>query len=692
MPNHLAHETSPYLLQHQDNPVDWYPWGPEALRRAKQGGKPIFLSIGYSACHWCHVMEHESFENKAIAKVLNEKFICIKVDREERPDLDQLYMNAVQMMTGRGGWPMSVFLTPERKPFYAGTYWPPHDRQGMPGFDRVIAGVAKHWETNRNAAEKTADQLTGELKQLDQRAPAGGQLSPQLVEGAVRQWRQSFDSKYGGFGTAPKFPAPMALQLLLRYWHRRRDDAALNMVRVTLDRMAAGGIYDHLGGGFARYSVDARWLAPHFEKMLYDNALLAATYLEAYQVTGQQDYARVVRETLDYVLRDMTDPQGGFYSTEDADSEGVEGKFYTWTPAELRDMLGDEAAATFGRVYDVAETGNFEEGRSILHLPQSIAQQAKALGRSEQDLGQELAASRAKLFAAREKRVHPHKDDKVLVAWNGLMVGALARAGAVLDEPRYVAAATKAADFLWANLRQENGRLLHTWRHGTAKFDAYLDDYAALANALVSLYEATFEGRYLDEAAALADVLLSQFSDRRQGGFFFTAEDHETLIVRGKDFLDNAVPSGNALAATVLLRLGKLTGRQKYLDAAERTLQAAVGWMRRAPTAMAQMLAAVDFHEGPTYEMVLAADLTDPLDRKVLADLRRRFLPNRVLALAAEQPRPPQAVADLLRGKTRQGDGPTLYVCEGFTCQAPVQGSEEIQHALDELMPQGLFD
>jgi uncharacterized protein YyaL (SSP411 family) len=692
MPNRLAQETSPYLVQHQNNPVDWYPWGPEALDRAKREQKPIFLSIGYSACHRCHVMEHESFENEEIAKALNENFVCVKVDREERPDLDQLYMNAVQMMTGRGGWPMSVFLTPDLKPFYAGTYWPPKASRGMPGFDQVIEAVAKAWKTNRAEAEKMADRLTAELAKLDSNM-AAGELSADLVEGAVRQLRQAFDGTHGGFGDAPKFPAPMALRLLLRHWHRRRDRSSLNMVQVTLNQMAAGGIYDHVGGGFARYSVDARWLVPHFEKMLYDNAQLAVAYLEAYQATGDNEYARVVRETLDYVLRDMTDPAGGFYSTEDADSEGVEGKFYVWTPDTLREVLTDKAAETFSRVYDVSESGNFEHGLSILNLPKTLEQQAKLLGRDPEELTTELAASRAKLFAAREKRIHPHKDDKVIVAWNGLMIDAMARAGAVLGESRYLDAAAKAADFLLQALRRDDGRLLHTWRGGVAKIDAYLDDYACLANGLVSLYEATFVGRYLDEASALMEVVLDKFGDPDGQGFYFTADDQEQLIVRSKDFTDNAVPSGNAMAATVLVRLGKFTGDRRYIDPAEGVLRQTVDLMRRAPIATGQALLALDLELGPTYELVLAGDMTDKLSRATLADLRGRFLPNKVLAFTGPgADAVPQSLSELLQGKTMQGGAPTLYVCEGFTCQAPAQGKEEIEHTLDELMPPGLFE
>ncbi|MDZ4656691.1 MAG: thioredoxin domain-containing protein [Bythopirellula sp.] len=682
MPNRLAHETSPYLLQHQNNPVDWYPWAAEALERAKREDKPIFLSIGYSACHWCHVMEHESFEDAEIARELNKHFVCIKVDREERPDLDQIYMNAVQMLTGRGGWPMSVFLTPELKPFYGGTYWPPEPRHGMPGFDQVIAAVAKAWEENREGVLETSDRLTNELTRTAQQAVTAGELSETLLTNAVGHFRQTYDRTYGGFGGAPKFPAPMSLRLLMRHWHRRQDKFALDMVTGTLDRMAAGGIYDHLGGGFARYSVDARWLVPHFEKMLYDNAQLVVAYLEAFQVTGNAEYARVVRETLDYVLRDMTDPAGGFYSTEDADSEGVEGKFYTWSPVQIAEVLDEAAAATFTQVYDVSEEGNFEE-TNILNLPKTIDQQAQLLDRDPQELRAELAESKKKLFAAREQRIHPHKDDKVITGWNGLMIEAFASAGAVLNETKYLDAARRAADFMQEKLRRPDGRLLHTWRNGQAKVDAYLDDYTYLACGLISLYEASGESHYLEQAIADIEVVLTRFAEQGEGGYFYTADDQEQLLVRNKEFADNAVPSGNALAALTLVKLAKLTGEERYLTAAEKTMQACTELMKRYPSGTAQMLQAVDLLLGPTYELVFAGD-DEPESRKVLADLQRRFLPNKVLAFS--HAKPPAALAGLLQGKTMLGGVPTLYICEGFTCQAPAQGKEEIAHALDGLM------
>ena len=679
MPNHLANETSPYLLQHVNNPVDWYPWGKEALEKAKAENKPIFLSVGYSACHWCHVMEHESFENEEIAKILNDHFVAIKVDREERPDIDQIYMNAVQMMTRRGGWPMSVFLTPNLKPFYAGTYFPPKRSRGMPGFDEVLKSVHQAWDQRQEQVEKSADEITVHLQELYD--AAAGDLSRELIDGAAAQMARSFDNTWGGFGPAPKFPNSMNLQLLLRHWFRTGQEQSLAMATVTLDRMAAGGIYDHLGGGFARYSVDERWLVPHFEKMLYDNALLALAYLEAYEATANPEYRRIVVESLEYILRDMTDPLGGFYSTEDADSEGEEGKFYVWTPQELTEVLGAEAAETFARVYDVSAAGNFE-GHSILNLPKTLAQAAKVLNRDEAGLREELAASRAKLFEVREKRVHPGKDDKVIASWNGLMIDAMARAGASLGESRYIEAAVKAADFIVNTLRRPDGRLLHTWRQGTAKLDAYLDDYSAMANALVTLYETTFEPRHIETAETLVETILRHFHDAEAGGFFYTADDHEQLIARNKDVADNAIPSGNSLATAVLLRLGKLTGKASYIDAAIAAMRNVVQMMERAPTAMGQMLMAVDFHLGPTYELVVAGDLQDSATTKVLDEIRRRFLPNKVLA-AAGADAPPASLADLLAGKG--GGGPTLYVCENFTCRKPLEGLDEITEAIGKL-------
>ncbi|QDT70826.1 Glycosyl Hydrolase Family 88 [Planctomycetes bacterium MalM25] len=688
MPNALKDESSPYLLQHQDNPVDWRPWGEEALALAKQEDKPIFLSIGYSACHWCHVMEHESFENAELAATLNQHFVCIKVDREERPDLDQIYMNAVQAMTGRGGWPMSVFLTPDLKPFYGGTYWPPTAQRGMPGFDQVLEAVQDAWQNRRDQAIEMGDQLTEKLGQLV--AADGGDDTPldlELLLGAGRELERTFDATHGGFGGAPKFPHTMDLSVLLRLWKTTGRGAWLDMVRTTLTQMAAGGIYDHLGGGFARYSVDERWLVPHFEKMLYDNALLAGVYTEAFQATGDAEFRRIASETLDYVLRDMTAPDGGFYSTEDADSlpandpEGhaEEGLYYTWKPEEIRKAIGEEEADTFCRVYDVTPIGNFE-GRNVLSLPKSISAQAKLMGVNEADLRRELAGWREKLTALREKRPRPGLDDKVLAGWNGLMIDALARAGGAFGEAKYTGAASRAADFVLDKMRDADGRLLHTSRGGEAKLAAYLDDYTAMANGLVSLYEATFDERRLEQAAELLDVVLDKFADPDGGGFFYTADDHEALIVRNKELTDNATPGGASLAATALVRLSKLTGQAKYLDAAEQTLQAAAPLMQKAPTASGQMLAALDLWLGPTEEVVLMG--IGPDAEQIAAELRRQLAPRRVLAGRIGPCQPSPLMAPLFEGKTSVNGEATLYVCQGHTCGEPIVGAAAIRAAL----------
>ncbi len=692
--NRLAHESSPYLLAHADNPVDWYPWGAEAHERARREDRPIFLSIGYSACHWCHVMEHESFENREIAALLNERFIAIKVDREERPDLDQVYMSAVQLMTGRGGWPMSVFLTPDLKPFYGGTYWPPHSRMGMAGFDQVIAAVADAWRERREQVFDQAAHLTEHLQETLTAAGEPGEPEPELLRQAGEQLLRAFDSRHGGFGQAPKFPHPMDLQLLLRVWRRSGKQSLLDAATLTLDKMAAGGIYDQLGGGFHRYSVDERWLVPHFEKMLYDNALLAGAYVDAFLATGNANHARVARETCDYVLREMTDSSGGFHSTQDADSEGEEGKFFVWTPSQIEAALGPDKAKTFCQVYDVTPEGNFEH-RNILNLPKTIDQCAVLLGRGREELATELAASRAALLAARSGRVAPSRDDKVLVSWNGLMLDALARAADALAEPRYLAAAVKAAEFLTTALRKPDGRLYHAWRHGQARFDAYLDDYAALANGLVSLHEATFDSRWLDEAARLAAEMMLWFRDPTEGGFFFTSHDHEPLLARGKDLFDNATPSGSGLAVTALARLAKFTGRADFLDAARATLRAAMSVMRRSPMAGCQMLLGYDLLVGPTPELVIVGEANGAETQAVIGALRGRYWPTKVVAVGQpDEASKSESLAPLFAGKTATADAPnkpTLYLCEGFACQAPIVGKEAILEAIDKLaaMPAG---
>jgi len=688
MSNHLAGESSPYLLQHRDNPVEWYPWGDAAIGRAQGENKPIFLSIGYAACHWCHVMERESFTNPAIASILNEHFVAIKVDREERPEIDQIYMRALQIyfqMTGSpqgGGWPLSMFLTPDREPFLGGTYWPPHARHGRPGFDEVLGQVAKLWSHDPQRVLQQARDLTSYLR----RSPVGGGPAGAAgfepaggvgyLRAAAAVWERSFDPDYGGFGGAPKFPHPLGLEVLLRLWKRTGDDTSMTMVRRTLDGMARGGIYDQLGGGFARYAVDARWLVPHFEKMLYDNALLAKAYLLAHQATGSPGYATIVRETLDYVLRDMTDPLGGFYSSEDADSEGEEGRFYVWTPAELLEVLGADAASAVRLVYNVTEDGNFQ-GANVLHRPRELAACAEALGLHEQELSDLLLACRTKLLAARDRRVRPARDDKVLVNWNGLMIDAMARAAATFGEPRYLEVARRAARFLLDHLRDDRGRLRHTWRAGRARIPALLDDHACLIEGLVSLYQANFDEGLLDDAVRLADDVLEHFSDPDACGFFTTADDHPPLITRPKEIVDSSVPSGNAMAATALLRLGRLCGVTRYTEVAERVIAGARDQLEQFPTAMAQMLLAIDSLAGPVRHIVVVGAPRDPEIAALLATLNKHYLPDKLVAVRAVHDAasgPPRPLDALFRGKPPVGGTPTVYVCENHTCQQPVTG------------------
>ena len=680
--NRLSGETSPYLLQHQHNPVDWFPWGPEALARAKAEGKPIFLSIGYSACHWCHVMERESFENDAIAAMMNERFVNIKVDREERPDLDNLYMAAVQAMTGHGGWPMSVFLTPDLKPFYGGTYYPPTDSRGMPGFPRVLLSVERAWQEKRDEIDAAAADMTRQLQAAGEIPASPGALNLTLLDDAARSLGRMFEPVHGGFGTAPKFPHPMDLRVLIRHHARTGDAHALHMVRQTLDKMARGGIYDQLGGGFARYSTDERWLAPHFEKMLYDNALLATVYLEAFQLTRDEEYARIAAETLNYILDRMTSPDGAFYSTEDADSEGVEGKFHVWDLAEIREVLGPDRASTFAAVYDVSAGGNWE-GKNILNLPEPIAAVAQRLARDPSTLQADLAESRAQLFAARERRIHPGKDTKILTSWNGLMLAALAEAGAILNQPRYVEAARRAADFLLQTMRTPEGRLLRTSRDGQAKLNAYLDDYANLIDGLTRLFEATGEARWIEAALELTATLVDEFHDADKGGFFYVGRSHEALIARQKDAYDNATPSGNAMAATALARLAALTGRDDLATLARSTVQSVHLVMERMPTAAGQSLIALDFLLAPAREFAVIAGADPTALPAALAVIARQFDPHKVVAPApsAVSPRLAEFVPLLADRPARDGQV-TTYVCENFACQAPLVGVESLEQSL----------
>jgi uncharacterized protein YyaL (SSP411 family) len=683
--NHLIDETSPYLKQHAHNPVDWYPWGPEALERARRLDRPIFLSIGYSACHWCHVMEHESFEDPEVAQILNEHFVSIKVDREERPDLDQIYMNAVQMMTGQGGWPMSMFLTPDLKPFYGGTYFPPKDNFGRPSFKRLLSAIVESWRTRRQEITEQAGQITEHLQKGDRLEPSEGNLGPGMIQNLVTMLGRAFDGTYGGFGQAPKFPHPMELRALLRAWKRFDDDQALHMARVTLDRMAMGGIYDHLGGGFHRYSTDQRWLVPHFEKMLYDNALLTVAYLEAYQASGESLYREVVEETLEYVQREMTSPEGPFYSTQDADSEGEEGKFFVWSAQEIERVLGKDLADLFTEVYDVTPQGNWE-GHNILNRSKTYEQYARLRKIPEKELRSLLEQGKRKLFEVRSRRVWPGRDEKVLTAWNGLMIDALAQASAVLDRPAYAEAAVRAAEFILTRMRGSDGRLLRSFTTGTdAKFNAYLEDYAFLINALVSLYEATFAPRWVEAALDLTAVMIDQFWDPAEGGFYFTGRDHEPLIARNKDPHDSSVPSGNSMAVTALLRLAKLTGRSDLMENAEVTLRLYRNLMAESPSAAGQMLIALDFYIGPVDEFAVVGDLAGAETREVLRAIHRRFRPNKVIAFKHATPDLSQGdeKLPLLADKKLLGSVST-YICRNSVCQAPLVGVEGVKSALAE--------
>jgi uncharacterized protein YyaL (SSP411 family)/aryl-alcohol dehydrogenase-like predicted oxidoreductase len=677
--NRLIHETSPYLLQHAHNPVDWYPWGDSALRAAAELDRPILLSIGYAACHWCHVMERESFEDEAIAGLMNRHFVCIKVDREERPDLDAIYMNATVAMSGSGGWPMTVFLTPSKEPFFAGTYFPPDSRYGRPGFRDLLRHIANLWATDREGLLKQAKQLTETL--VEQAAPEmPSSVGAEAIELAVAQLHQGFDPRFGGFGRAPKFPAPAAISLLLRRHAQRGDERALRMATVTLDAMKNGGIYDQIGGGFARYATDDRWLVPHFEKMLYDNAQLARVYLEAFTVTGDAEYERVAGETLDYVLREMQGPEGGYYSATDADSEGEEGKFFVFRPEDLDGVLEPEEARRFCAYYDVTPEGNWE-GKSILHTPRPLAEVAAELGLAEDALWVSLAAARPKVYEARRRRVPPLLDDKVLTAWNGLMIGAMAEGHRVLGDARYLDSARRAADFVLAHMRRPDGGLFRTARAGRVHVEGFLEDYAFFADALVDLYEAGGEARYLDEAARLASRMLEDFREPRGGGFYQTAAKGEALIVRNVEGHDGATPSDVAVAARALARLSHHLERPALREAAIEAMRAHGARMKTVPRAYCTALAVVDLLlEGPV-EVVIVGARGDEGRRALVAELAKHPLPNRVIAHVDPKARP-AVERGLTKGRGLVGGKSAAYVCRGYACKLPVTDAPSLAAAL----------
>ena len=677
MANRLAQETSPYLLQHKDNPVDWYPWGEEALEKAAGEDKPILLSVGYSACHWCHVMERESFEDEATAEIMNKHFVNIKVDREERPDIDSIYMSAVQAMTRHGGWPMTVFMTPNGAPFYGGTYFPPVPGRGMPSFKQVLLSLADAYENRRDEVLRSAESVREYLRSASGAEIPAASLSEELLDGAATALVGEVDNRFGGFGNAPKFPQAMNLEVLLRHYKRTGDRAALSGFELTLRQMANGGIYDQLGGGFARYSVDAFWLVPHFEKMLYDNALLSRLYLEAYEATGDAFYRRIAEETLGYIARDMTSPEGGFYSAEDADSEGEEGKFYVWTPREIESVLGPEDARLAKRYWDVTERGNFE-GKNILNVPRPPEAIAGEFGMPTEELLARIEGIRRRLLAEREKRVRPGRDEKVLAAWNGLMLRAFASAARVLGREDYRGIAVENASFILEKLKAD-GRLHRSYKDGRARFNGYLEDYACVADGLISLYEATFETHWLREAASLADVINELFWDEGEGVFYDTPRDHEELVTRPRDVYDNAAPSGNSVAVDMLLKLSVLLDRKDYRVRAGAVLEALSGGMARLPSGFGRLLCALDFYLSTPYEVAIVGDPDTPGTKALLDAVYSLYVPNKIVVGRAEGDNEAASLVPLLADRPARNGRATAYVCVNYACQSPTTDPEELR-------------
>jgi uncharacterized protein YyaL (SSP411 family) len=666
MPNRLAGATSPYLQQHANNPVDWYPWSEEALERAVREDLPLLVSIGYSACHWCHVMERESFEDPDTARLMNEGFVSIKVDREERPDLDAIYMDAVQTLTGQGGWPMTVFCTPTGEPFFAGTYFPPEDRHGLPGFRKLLTAITDAWRSRRDTLAGQGRKVALALERVSRLAASPEPLTEEILSSALQTFARSYDREQGGFGAAPKFPQPMNLEFLLRCHVRGLPDA-LEMVTGTLRHMALGGLYDQIGGGFHRYSTDGRWLVPHFEKMLYDNAQLARLYIRAWQVSGDELFRRVGVETLDYMLSEMRHPDGGFYSAQDADSEGVEGRFFVWRYEELAGLAGEDVAGYYG----ATQAGNWE-GVNVLWVPDPGSPVAA-----------EAAALRGRLLKARAARIRPATDDKVLVAWNGLAIAALAEAGRVLSEPRYTEAAVEAAGFVLTRMRKPGGRLLRSWREGRTSGPAYQDDYALMAGGCLALFEATFDTHWILEAKGLAGDMIRLFHDGERGGFFQSGSDAEELVVRGKELYDNAVPSGNSAAADVLQRLGLLTGDAELERIAVSCLRLVRDLMVNAPSGFGLALSGLDLYLASAKEVAIVGDPEDERTQELVAEYWRRYLPNAVLAVGGAGDEGAAEAVPLLAGRTQLDGRPAAYVCERFSCLRPVSNPAELAALLD---------
>lgn len=668
--NRLAEETSPYLIQHSHNPVDWYPWGEDALTRAKAEDKPMLLSIGYSACHWCHVMAHESFENDETASLMNASFINIKVDREERPDLDAVYMDAVQAMTGNGGWPLTVFLTPHGRPFYGGTYFPPEDRYGMPGFPRVLRAVADFYRTRRGELEEVAGQITSTLQAQVSPVADARPLETGVLSEAFSALKRDFDALNGGFGTAPKFPQPLILEFLLRYHHRTDDEDALHMTTATMEKMARAGIYDQIGGGFHRYATDSKWLVPHFEKMLYDNALLSRAYLHAHVVTGTQLFRCIAEQTIDYVLREMTGPEGGFYSSQDADSEGAEGRYYLWTPGEIRQILGEKTARIVIEHFGVTDQGNFE-GRSILHMPNQASQ-------PDPDT---IRQAKGSLLRAREQRVRPGRDDKVLASWNGLMLASLAEAACVLNRDDYLVAAEANGLFLLRSMMSD-GYLKHTCKEGQSGVEGFLEDYALVIQSFIGLHLATFSGDWLRQAIRLAHVMIESFWDESTGVFYDTGRRHEHLLIRPSSTGDGAMPSGSSAATSALTTISRLTGDRRLENIAGRSLQAMQDRMARHPLGFGNWLSALDLFLSAPKEIVIVGSPNDTATADLLRILCNTWLPTSIVVAVDPGDRSPVEDLALLQNRPMLDDKPTVYICERHTCQTPIGDPDLLRERL----------
>jgi uncharacterized protein YyaL (SSP411 family) len=673
--NRLIKETSPYLLQHAHNPVDWYSWCEEAFERAKKEDKPVLVSIGYSACHWCHVMERESFEDEETAKIMNENFINIKVDMEERPDIDQIYMTFVQATTGNGGWPLNVFVTPDKKPFFGGTYFPPQDRYNLPSFRRVLMAVAEAWRKNKEQLIESADEIVKQIESAIKTEVKLSELNTKISDVAFEKLLKFYDVKNGGFGGAPKFPPSMTLEFLMRYYKRTENKSALEIVANTCRKMASGGIYDHIGGGFHRYSVDAVWLVPHFEKMLYDNAQLARIYLHIFQITGEEFFKNKAMETLEYLRREMLSQEGGFYSTQDADSEGEEGKFFLWTFDEIEDLLGKEDAQIFCFYYGITEDGNFE-GKNILNTRYTPEEAAEILKISTEKLLESIQKGKQILFAHRETRIKPFRDEKILLSWNGLALATFAEASRILDRPEYLQIAEKNANFLLKNFRVD-GRLLHVFKDGFAKLNAYIEDYANFADGLLELFQVSGNVDYLKEAKKLVDEMIKKFWDEKDGGFFSTSHDHEQLILRLKEFQDNATPSGNSVAAGVLLKLAEITSSSEYEKYAVSILKQSMSQAIRYPNAFGYALSVLEFYLNPVKEIVVLGEKNNPLIKLIW----QVYLPNKVVILSNEKSDSSNLIP-LLEGKKLIEGKPTAYVCSNGTCKKPTTDVEELKSQL----------